>query len=368
MPSFKSCSPGQQKVMQNNQSTTSVNTMPFSQNFEAQVNSNMSPETQASSSSSKGPVPVSSPDPMEAIDREFSEKAAMKDQSQPPPRFSTIFDTKMPASPTRAFESYPAQPIRKSGINIAKPVFWAVFAILLFETAVLFAYTVIGLMNNLPTHIVRTNSAGAVVAGCDCNTQPINISPNFFPPQGAQAPVVGTTTLSTATTTTATETASSSTSPLVLVDIMKSVSEMLASKSSVSEPSTSVTTVTPPGPTVRSTLLLTVDPSGSTIKPRPTVTSTKLVGTDGVEATPTLNTRDETTSPVSTASASSLIITPVTCLNANDDEFCVTVPSATATPSSSSTSCLNANGEDVCLMATPASETPSMPFTLETRT
>jgi hypothetical protein len=120
---------------------------------------------------------------------------AMKDQSQPPPRFSTIFDTKAPTTPTRAFESYPQQPTRRSGVYVPKPVFWAIFAIFLFESAVLFTYTVIGLINNISPTLIHTNSAGVVVAGCDCNSQPINISPNFYMPQASRVPVVETTTL-----------------------------------------------------------------------------------------------------------------------------------------------------------------------------
>lgn len=359
MPSFKSCSPSVHNMQthQSTHSTTSVNTMPFSQDFEAQVNRNMTPETSSSSQDHKGKRPASFMEPEQATDEEWSEKMGMKDQSQHqlPPRFSTIFDTKVPASfdakvpttPTRAFESYPQQPTRKSGVYIAKPLLWAFLVIFLFETAVLFAYTVIGLLNNINPKLIHTNSAGAVVAGCDCNVQPVNISPNFFMPQGQQAPVIETTTSTTSAT--STSTTSSSTSQVAGVNasqLAEIIADLRSAQSTTRKPTTHVTTVTPPGPTVKSTTVLTVDPSGSTIEPRPTVTSTKIVGSE--EASPTLSTRDESAVAVST-SAPGLAITPVTCLNANTDELCVTVPSSPTSTPPSTMACLNENTDELCI-------------------
>jgi len=280
--------------------------MSFNQDFEAEVNSNMNPSRQSISKDVKCPIPTSARNSCEVDDHEFSEKMAMKDQRQPPPRFSTIFDTKGPATPTRAFESYPQPLVRKAGIYIAKPLFWALFAIFLFESAVLFAYTVIGLVSNMSSKLVHVNGADTVVAGCDCNPQPINISPNFFMQGGPQASVVDTTTTSTTASTTLTtsiSSPSSSASKAVsagvseLADIIKNIGTASTSESSTSThtPTTRVVTVTPPGPTINSTTVLTVDPSGSTLPPRPTVTSTKVVAPD--EASPTLDTRDEATSP-----------------------------------------------------------------------
>lgn len=305
MPSFKGCSSSRSSVsIQSHQNNTSSNTMSFNQDFEAEVNSNMNPSRFSTSKDLKGPIPNSSRNSIEADDREFSEKMAAKDQRQPPPRFSTIFDTKRPATPTREFESYPQPPVRKAGIYIAKPLFWALFAIFLFESAVLFAYTVIGLVSNMSSKLVHVNGAGTVVAGCDCNTQPINISPNFFVQGGPQASVVETTTASTTASTTLTtsiSSSSSSTSQSIsagvseLADIIKNIGTASTSESSTHTPTTRVVTVTPPGPTIKSTTILTVDASGSTLPPRPTVTSTKVVAPD--EASPTLDTRDEPTPP-----------------------------------------------------------------------
>jgi hypothetical protein len=285
----------------------------------------MNPNRHSTSKDLKVPMPFSSPNLSQADDKEYGEKMAMKDQSQPPPRFSTIFDTKAPTTPTREFESYPLQPTRRSGVYIPKPVFWAVFAIFLFESAVLFAYTVIGLINNISPTLIHTNSAGVVVAGCDCNSQPINVSPNFYMPQGPQVPVVETTTLSTSTSTTSTSTStsSSSSSPSSsssqsidagvskLAEIMKSIgsSTTTTSESSTHTPNTHVVTVTPPQQTVKSTTILTVDPSGSTIAPRPTVTSTQFVAPDA--ASSTLETRDEPTSIVSTTTTSAPTLAPI---------------------------------------------------------
>ena len=310
MPSFKSyrSSPTTASTL-NRQSITSINAMPFNENFEAEVNNNMNPSRHSDSKDLKVSIPTSSQEPPEADDREYSEKRAMKDQSQPPPRFSTIFDTKGPATPTRAFESYPQPLPRKSGIYIAKPLFWALFAIFLFESAVLFAYTVIGLVSNMSSKLVHVNSAGAVVAGCDCNAQPINISPNFYMQGGAQASVVETTTLSTSTSTSSTSSSSSSTSQSVsagvsqLADIIKNIGTSSTSESSTHTPTTRVVTVTPPGPTIKSTTVLTVDPSGSTLPPGPTVTSTKVVSPD--EASQAPGKRDEPTAVVSTTTTSS---------------------------------------------------------------
>lgn len=309
MPRSQSCTPGPSTVnMQDNQSTTSVNTIPFNEDFEAQVNSNMNPRKVSRSETCKAPIPPTSPTPFEANDKEYNEKMAMKDQHQLPPRFSTIFDTKGPATtPTRAFESYPQQPARKPGVYLPKSVFWALFAIFLFESAALFAYTVIGLVNNMPSKLIHTNSAGAVVAGCDCNSQPINISPNFFMPQAPQAPVVETTTASTSANASSTSSPSSSSSQSVnpgvseLAGLIKSAASATSTtESSTHTPNTKVVTVTPT-PTVRSTTILTVDPSGSTLPPRPTVTSIQWV-------TPSSNleTRDEPTSVVSTTTAPEL--------------------------------------------------------------
>lgn len=297
--------------MQRQQSTTSLNTMTsFGQNFENQVNTNMNQDNQQfASQDSKGKMPAGSPALSMAEDHEFNEKMAMKDhgQHQLPPRFSTIFDTKLPTTPTKAFESYPQQPARRSGIFIPKAVFWALLIIFLFETAALFAYTVIGLVSNMPSRLVPTTGVRAIVSGCDCNAQPINISPNFYMPQAPQASFTEPSASSTITTSTPSSTPSTSTSSQVvgvnasqLADIMKSVGMIKASSSSLASslasthtPTTKTTIVTPPGSTVRSTVLLSVDASGNTVPatPRPTVTSTTIV-----DAPSSIETRHEPTS------------------------------------------------------------------------
>ncbi|KAM0721770.1 hypothetical protein Q7P37_002695 [Cladosporium fusiforme] len=337
--------------MHRQQSTTSLNTISsFGQNFEAQVNSNMDQDTQQSASQDhKGKMPARSPSPSMAEDGEYNEKMAMKDggQHQLPPRFSAIFDTKLPTTPTKAFESYPQQPTRRSGIYVPKAVFWALLIIFLFETAALFAYTVIGLVSNMPSRLVPYTGASAVMSGCDCSAQqPINISPNFFMPQAPQASVVQSptstpsTTTSTSTSSSTTSTSSSSSAEGVnasqLADMIKSVGMIKASSSSTHSPTTKTTVVTPPGSTVQSTKLLTVDASGKPVEPRPTVTSTKVI--DASEASASLTTRDEptsvsTSSPDTTSAAETPKIVPITT-NAGSGGIVVSVSMAPVAESS----------------------------------
>lgn len=304
--------------MQRQQSNTSLNTMSsFNQNFEAHVNENMNENTQPSSSQDhKGKMPARSSSPSMAEDGEFNEKMAMKGrgQEQLPPRFSSIFETKIPTTPTKAFESYPQHHSRRSGIYVPKAVFWALLAISLFETAALFAYTVIGLVSNMPSRLLPTT---AVVPGCDCSAQPINISPNFFMPQVPvmESPTTGieSTTTSTSSSTSTTSTSSSITSvdASKIVDIFKSAAELKSSASSTSTRFKVTTVITPPGPTIQSTTLLTVDASGNPVKPRPTVTSTQFA-----EPSASLSTRDEpsvsTSSLEITSAPEKPVIVPIT--------------------------------------------------------
>lgn len=305
--------------MQRQQSNGSLNTMSsFNQNFEAHVNENMNEDTQPSSSQDhKGKMPARSPSPSMAEDGEFNEKMAMKDrgQEQLPPRFSTIFQTKLPTTPTKAFESYPQYSNRHSGIYVPKAVFWALLAIFLFETAALFAYTVIGLVSNMPSRLPPNT---AVVSGCDCSAQPINISPNFFMPQAPdmESPTtsIEATTTSTSSSTSTTSSTSSSTASVdasKIVDIFKSAAELKSSASSTSTRSKVTAVITPPGPTIQSTTLLTVDASGNPVKPRPTVTSTQFA-----EPSASLSTRDEPSVSTSnleiTSNPEKPVIVPIT--------------------------------------------------------
>ncbi|KAK4540260.1 hypothetical protein LTR36_009665 [Oleoguttula mirabilis] len=285
--------------------------MPFKNVFERRVNENMQeaeagrappPEVVDADMEMKKQIQPPSPDKeAQAQDGDWSDK---KDQ---PPRFSTLFSA-APPQPPRQFESYP-EPKRKSGVFLPTPVFTIIAVILLFESTVLFAYTVIGLYNNLPVRLVP----GAAVCACEgIDRQPtVNIAPNFIMPQ-AQAPqtvtVFGTGSLpdllppSTSTTSSSilsTSTSSSSMSSVAATsqaaaaasDILGMLTGLAtATATPSSSRSVAVVTVTPastvilsevqPTPSaVKSTLLLTVNAAGSTLSPDPTTTATSATAT-----------------------------------------------------------------------------------------
>ncbi|RMY83669.1 hypothetical protein D0862_11631 [Hortaea werneckii] len=286
--------------------------MPFRKTFERRVNEEMQDNTEAGPAprpgstdtypDSKKPIPPATPD-IEAEDIEWSEK---KDQ---PPRFSTLFGVTPPPA-HREPEILPVpqrrQPTR--GVTLSTPIFVGIVVILLFESTLLFAYTVIGLYKNAPAGIFPGMSASA---GCRCEeaAQPaINIAPNFMVPQSqseatetvtvtthpssssestTSTPTTSTTTSSTTSTSTSTTSSDPASQAAALVASMlgelststPSPSTTAASLTSSPTKSTTIITETPSQSTVRSTKLVTVNAEGSTLpsSPRSTVTSTKLV-------------------------------------------------------------------------------------------
>ncbi|KAI6853260.1 hypothetical protein KC338_g9306 [Hortaea werneckii] len=289
--------------------------MPFRKTFERRVNEEMQenaeagpaprPESMDPYSNSKKPIPLSTPD-MEAEDIEWSEK---KDQ---PPRFSTLFGV-TPRPAPREPENLPVPPRRQPtrGVTLSTPIFAGLVMILLFESTLLFAYTVIGLYKNVPSGIIPGMGAPA---GCRCNEDPrpaIKIAPNFLIPQ-SQSEATETITVTTSpspsppgTTTTSkpssTSTSASTTSSDPASQAAALVASMLGQLStSASSPSpttttstassptksTTIITETPSQSTVRSTKVVTVNAEGSTLpsSPRSTVTSTKLVGPSSTAA------------------------------------------------------------------------------------
>ncbi|EMC91124.1 hypothetical protein BAUCODRAFT_39258, partial [Baudoinia panamericana UAMH 10762] len=269
--------------------------MPFSQVFEKHMNSEMRADTeQQQSRGKKADLPPPPTPDEEAIDAEYSEK---KDC---PPRFSTLFES-APSSPARKFESYPP-PKRRSGVWLPMPLFVLLCVILLFESTLLFAYTVIGLYNNLPTRFVAPNAAG-----CNCRDDKpaINIAPNFFMPQtqalatqtvtvvgaGSFPHVVPTTSvLASSTPTPATPSANTSTTgaslqaAAVASDILGILHAMSTTSSSdgvatvtAAPTSTLVLSEVAQPSTVNSVTLVTVDAAGSTLPPRSTVTSVTVI-------------------------------------------------------------------------------------------
>ncbi|KAK3670098.1 hypothetical protein LTR78_010038 [Recurvomyces mirabilis] len=278
----------------------------FSNSFEKRVNAEMdiSDHSDDQYGSEKKPKPSSAHYDAEEVDAEVAQK---KDD---PPRFSTIFGvpTTDPApAPAREFESYPA-PRPKSGVRVPMAVVVVVGIILLFETTALFAFTVIGLYNSLPARLVGSN--------CVCHDQipTVNIAPNFVIGQasGVQTQTVTvagslsdltippktSTTLSTASSTTAANASSQAAAGLAsdLLGILHTTPTASSSTKLVPGVATSteiLSQIPPPRSTVSSVTRITVDPSGATIAPRPTVTSTTVIDALAAAGSTSLAARSE---------------------------------------------------------------------------
>ncbi|KAK5675783.1 hypothetical protein LTS10_011510 [Elasticomyces elasticus] len=268
--------------------------MPFGQLFEKRVNADMQGEnSHAQSAEQSKKARPSTPQPeMEAEDADLSEK------KERPPRFSTLF-ANPPPLPMRQFESFP-EPKNRSGIWMPNSLFVLFAVILLFESTLLFAYTVIGFYNNMPTGFMPS-----APAACNCeNSRPaINIAPNFIMLQAQAAQqtitVVGdgllsktmlepatSTSSSTIISSSTTQEASSQASAIAsnLLGILTSTPATPTTSSTTSTTplpdiatSTLISSVTPPRSTVNSVVLITVNAAGSTLPPRSTVTSTKTI-------------------------------------------------------------------------------------------
>nr|OQO20704.1 hypothetical protein B0A51_11990 [Rachicladosporium sp. CCFEE 5018] len=242
----------------------------FRKSFEQHLNDEMS---RPSKRHSMHKAALSSPTFSDIDDGELNEKK--HDKCKSPPRFSTLFPPAIPvpapapALPAREFESYPK---RKSGIYLPTPVFWALLAFLLLESAILFAYTTLGLLSRFQLTTIAAT----------CPQQPIiNISPNFLLPGGTLPTALTTIATSTFTELPSTSTAASAASSAAAAAAVLSALTNLDHTSTSSTSSKKVTTITVnPTPTpniVSSITILTVDPSGNTLPPAPTVTSTTVI-------------------------------------------------------------------------------------------
>ncbi|KAK5693409.1 hypothetical protein LTR97_009978 [Elasticomyces elasticus] len=266
--------------------------MPFKQMFEKRVNADMQGENSYAQESKKARPSTPQPE-MEAEDLDLSEK------KERPPRFSTLFANPPPLS-MRQPESFP-EPKNRSGIWMPTSLFVLFAVILLFESTLLFAYTVIGFYNNMPTGFMPSAPAAC---NCEANKPAINIAPNFIMPQ-AQAPqqtitVLGngvlsdinsepatststSTTISSSTTQEASSQASAIASNLLGILTSTPAASTTTSSTTSTTPlpdiatSTLISSVTPPRSTVNSIILVTVNAAGSTLPPRSTVTSTKTI-------------------------------------------------------------------------------------------
>ncbi|KAK3715722.1 hypothetical protein LTR37_006947 [Vermiconidia calcicola] len=250
--------------------------MPFKRVFERNVNRNMQGGEQGPAPNEnelgerKIQHPPDSKEPeYEVEDEELSEK---KDR---PPRFSTLF---APTShPPQVIERIIESRKKRSGVYLPTPLFVVLAFILFFESTLLFAYTIIGLYNNMPAGILPFGSPYPVGPGCNCSpgTQGINISPNFIMP-GANGEVLTVTAYAPLPSTSAsTETTSSSSTTTASSPDAAKLLSLLTSAIDPTQPgvvfSTKVVTSTPEQETVTSSTMKTV------IAGQPTVTSTKIV-------------------------------------------------------------------------------------------
>ncbi|KAF2725472.1 hypothetical protein K431DRAFT_342917 [Polychaeton citri CBS 116435] len=315
--------------------------MPFKRDFERRVNENMMGEKAEASSTAKAREAELDHDDEDVT---FSENHHTDSKEAPPPRFSTLFTTppplKQPTPPTPIFESYPQSRQRSAGIFVPLPLLIIIAVLFLFESTVLFAYTIIGLYNTAPSRFLGLMNIPADndAAMCNCPAAdhqpaqaPINFAPNFMIPQQIQASqqatitntftvtvketasldissvfsnmlATMTTATSTSTSTSSSSTASSSTSTVdiqsqasqMASDIMSMMATMTTSTSTTSMTSSSSTesstsddgdgegstvfkTVNPT-PTVSSTTYIYVNEDGSTeAGPQSTIYSTKIV-------------------------------------------------------------------------------------------
>ncbi|TKA77595.1 hypothetical protein B0A55_03142 [Friedmanniomyces simplex] len=275
--------------------------MPSRQVLEKRANSDMQEEN---SDDQYAQEPREERMPTPQLDAE-TEDADMSEKKDRPPRFSTLFGV-APTLPAREFESYP-EPQRKSGIWMPTPLFVLFAVILLFESTLLFAYAIIGLYSNL-----GLVPSGPASCNCESNRPAINIAPNFVMPQ-AQAPIMQTTTVTVlgngllsdllpaptippssgitmSTSTGSSTTADSSPQAAAIASNVLGMLNSIATAPSSMTGSTSITRVPgvatstmilsqipPPQSTVNSVKLVTVNPSGSTILARPTVTATTVI-------------------------------------------------------------------------------------------
>lgn len=318
-----------------------ITAMSFKQDFESHVNHSMQNDAGRRSSINhrddvhvkKGPIP--STPVFEEYDAEISEK---KDR---PPRFSTLFGAE-PAPVAREFDSYP-QPKRGAGVFLPLPLFILFVVVFLFMCTVLFAYTVIGLYNNLPSRLLPSNPGG-----CDCRQPAINIAPNFLLGQG-QAVVTETVTLggeflpsstSSASTNTNTQAAAAASD---ILGMLSGVNTKSSSSSTADPGATATTTYTtaspPPRSTVESVTLLTVTPSESA---RPTVTSVLVINSSQAAAASSSQAAQKAAQSALAKDSAALSVAPIpsstTLTTSASSSSSVSLPPVTTPPSPPSSS------------------------------
>ena len=156
-------------------------------------------DEEASASEARTTFPNDMGDPTHAADSKkrplspqpsIYEEAADMDMSDKkrrtlPPRFSSIFDYKPPSSPSPPPPTHPPvvecchRSHQPGGVRLPKLVFVALVAILLFESALLFVYTLLGIYRTLPLAVPAFGAASASTL-CQGDARVPNVAPEIY--------------------------------------------------------------------------------------------------------------------------------------------------------------------------------------------
>ncbi|KAJ9623454.1 hypothetical protein H2203_005714 [Taxawa tesnikishii (nom. ined.)] len=166
-------------------------------------------------------------------------EAAEDHEDRPPPPPPIDIEIQQDPLPVHVFPSYPPPTQQRSGMYVPTPLFILFILVFLFESSVLFVYTVIGLYNAVPSLPI-----GALQAPPTCNCPApavqfpaINVAPNFLVPSAAgivAEPVTVTQTFDHGSTVTVTATPSASSAPSPSATTSTSTSSATTSTSSTS--------------------------------------------------------------------------------------------------------------------------------------
>jgi hypothetical protein len=230
--------------------------MPFKQVFERRVNSNMQEEE-------AGPAPRE-----EAVEDHDMKKA--HDEKQPqweeedielsgkkdrPPRFSTLFE----GAPAPQIIERIVEPRKKSGVYIPTPLFIVLAIALFFESTLLFAYTIIGLYNNLPYGVLPFGkSSSSTVEGCNCSDGQagINIAPNFYLPGAKEAVTLSGSSVMSSSSSSSSTSSSTTNNSKYLASLLAGLT---TSTSATSDPAVASTTLVVTSTPTRKIVSVTID-------------------------------------------------------------------------------------------------------------
>lgn len=266
--------------------------MPFKQVFERRMNRDLQEEAEQRSAppdplndNEEGAGGTSKRQKSEDDYEPEEEDLELASKKDTPPRFSAIFSSGPTAPP-------PPPPIadtyrrRSSGIFLPTPLFVFLATLFLLESTFLFAYTVLGLYNNLPSGLLvlgNSNPGRTIpplsIDSCNCaaTQEPlINFAPNFIMPGAAAAfatPEAGSLSRSLPTQ------RKTSTSPIITPLRASKLAALFNGHFTATESSPTTTTATTKPtitttietkakiPVVSSLVRLTVDSAGKTLSP-----------------------------------------------------------------------------------------------------